>query len=129
MLQLLHSLARAFELIEHGHGNFAGCFQPRVMAIGQGSEGRVHRVLAREPDTGVTNIRKVDSKHWAPWLGVESRCIVPFTSFAEASPVEGDKDPSTGRQRNYWFARNESRPLAVLAGLWTPWRGAEGRNG
>ncbi len=50
--------------------------------------------------------------------------MVPFTSFAEPSPVDGDKDPRTGRHRNFWFALNESRPLAVFAGLWTPWRGA-----
>jgi putative SOS response-associated peptidase YedK len=81
-------------------------------------------LLEKEPDKGVTNIRRTDSKHWAPYLGVESRCVVPFTSFAEPSPIEGDKDPLTGRHRNFWFALNESNPLAVFAGLWTPWRGA-----
>lgn len=81
-------------------------------------------LLAKEPDRGVTNIRKTDSKHWAQWLGVENRCVVPFTSFAEPSPTEGDKDPATGQHRNYWFALNESQPLAVFAGFWTPWRGA-----
>ncbi|AWC24969.1 hypothetical protein CO731_04462 [Aminobacter sp. MSH1] len=81
-------------------------------------------MLAKEPDRGVTNIRKTDSKHWAQWLGIENRCVVPFTSFAEPSPTEGDKDPATGQHRNYWFALNESKPLAVFAGFWTPWRGA-----
>lgn len=81
-------------------------------------------LLAKEPDPGVTNIRRTDSKHWASWLGVENRCVVPFTSFAEPSPKENDKDPETGRHRNYWFSIDESRPLAVFAGLWTPWRGA-----
>lgn len=81
-------------------------------------------LLAKEPDRGVTNIRETKSKHWAPWLGVENRCVVPFTSFAEPSPTEGDKDPDTGQHRNFWFALNETKPLAVFAGLWTPWRGA-----
>lgn len=81
-------------------------------------------LLKKEPDSGVTNIRATTSKHWAPWLGVENRCVVPFTSFAEPSPHENDKDPDTGRHRNFWFALDSSRPLAVFAGLWTPWRGA-----
>jgi len=36
-----------------------------------------------EPDAGVTNVRNAKSPHWRRWLGVESRCIVPFTSFSE----------------------------------------------
>jgi putative SOS response-associated peptidase YedK len=35
-------------------------------------------------DPGVTNIRNVSSPHWRRWLGVESRCVVPFSSFSEA---------------------------------------------
>jgi putative SOS response-associated peptidase YedK len=31
-----------------------------------------------EPDSGTTNIRNTGSKHWKRWLGVESRCLVPF---------------------------------------------------
>lgn len=81
-------------------------------------------LLEKEPDKGVTNIRRTDSKHWAPYLGVQGRCLVPFTSFAEPSPKENDKDPDTGRQRNFWFAIDDSRPVAFFAGLWTPWRGA-----
>ncbi len=71
-------------------------------------------------DPGVTNIRNTSSSHWRRWLGPASRCIVPFTSFAEpdpASKVEG------GRTPNAWFARNESRPLMAFAGIWAPWRG------
>jgi putative SOS response-associated peptidase YedK len=37
----------------------------------------------RNADTGVTNIRNVKSPHWRRWLGVEHRCVVPFTSFSE----------------------------------------------
>ena len=71
-------------------------------------------------DLGVTNIRNVNSPHWRRWLGPTSRCVVPFTSFAEpdpASKVEG------GRVPNAWFAGNEDRPLMFFAGFWTPWKG------
>jgi putative SOS response-associated peptidase YedK len=49
------------------------------------------------------------------WLGVESRCVVPFTSFAENElQPDGSRPP-------VWFALNESRPLAFFAGVWTRW--------
>lgn len=73
-------------------------------------------------DPGVTNIRNTSSPHWRRWLGVESRCVVPITSFAEPNPaakVEG------GRTPNAWFARDESRPLMFFAGIWTPWKGVK----
>jgi putative SOS response-associated peptidase YedK len=37
----------------------------------------------RNSDPGVTNIRNVKSPHWRRWLGIEHRCVVPFTSFSE----------------------------------------------
>jgi putative SOS response-associated peptidase YedK len=40
-------------------------------------------LLRMEPDGGTTNIRNVGGKHWQRWLGVEHRCVVPFTSFSE----------------------------------------------
>ncbi len=46
---------------------------------------------------GVTNIRNVSSPHWRRWLGPTSRCVVPFTSFAEpdpASKVGGGRVPN-----------------------------------
>lgn len=64
-----------------------------------------------EPDAGVTNVRNVKSPHWRRWLGVESRCVVPFTSFSEWDA--GIKAPA-------WFALDASRPLAFFAGIWTP---------
>jgi len=73
-------------------------------------------------DPGVTNVRNTHFKHWRPWLGPESRCVVPFNSFAEPNPaakVEG------GRTPNAWFARNAERPLMFFAGIWTPWRGVK----
>jgi len=66
-------------------------------------------------DPGVTNIRNVASPHWRRWLGVESRCVVPFTSFSENEVLpDGSRPP-------VWFAFDESRPLAFFAGLWTRW--------
>jgi putative SOS response-associated peptidase YedK len=69
-------------------------------------------LLKMEPDGGTTNIRNTASAHWRHWLGVESRCVVPFTSFSEFNKAEGG---------DVWFAFDEDRPLAVFAGLWTRW--------
>lgn len=69
----------------------------------------------RKTDPGVTNVRNLSSPHWRRWLGVESRCVVPFTSFSEnAHLADGSKPP-------VWFALAEDRPLAVFAGIWTRW--------
>jgi putative SOS response-associated peptidase YedK len=70
------------------------------------------RLLRMEPDTGTTNIRNVNSKHWQHWLAAENRCVVPFTSFSEFNKAAGG---------DIWFALDESRPLAVFAGIWTHW--------
>jgi putative SOS response-associated peptidase YedK len=72
-----------------------------------------------KPDTGVTNIRNTSSPHWRRWLGPESRCLVPWTSFSE---WEDTKPKKTKR----WFAIDESRPLAFFAGIWTNWHGERG---
>jgi putative SOS response-associated peptidase YedK len=69
-------------------------------------------LLRMEPDSGTTNIRNVGSKHWARWLGAESRCVVPFNSFSEFNKAEGG---------DIWFALDDSRPLACFAGIWTNW--------
>ncbi len=69
----------------------------------------------RRVDRGVTNIRNTASPHWRRWLGPASRCVVPFTSFAE--PARGP----AGEAWQAWFALGEDRPLAVFAGVWTPW--------
>ncbi|MCO5734204.1 SOS response-associated peptidase [Rhizobium sp. SSA_523] len=71
-------------------------------------------------DPGVTNIRNVNSPHWRRWLAPASRCVVPFTSFAEPDPAA--KQPG-GRTPNAWFAGDESRPLMFFAGFWTAWKG------
>ena len=78
----------------------------------KGTELDFKELLRREPDSGVTNIRNTSSKHWKRWLGVENRCVVPFTSFSEFNKAEGG---------DIWFALDDSRPLAVFAGVWTNW--------
>jgi putative SOS response-associated peptidase YedK len=69
----------------------------------------------RKSDPGVTNVRNVSSPHWRRWLGIENRCVVPFTSFAENEKLpDGSRPP-------VWFALDETRPLAIFAGIWTRW--------
>ena len=78
-----------------------------------GMPSPVFALKGRNSDSGVTNIRNVASPHWRRWLGVESRCVVPFTSFAENElQPDGSRPP-------VWFALDESRPLACFAGVWT----------
>ncbi|MET4476524.1 hypothetical protein ABIB66_001040 [Bradyrhizobium sp. F1.13.3] len=55
-------------------------------------------LLRMEPDSGITNIRNVKSKHWT--LGVENRCAVSFNSFSEFNKAEGG---------DIWFALNGKR--------------------
>lgn len=70
----------------------------------------------RNADLGVTNVRNTASPHWRRWLGVEHRCVVPFTSFSENELLpDGSRPP-------IWFALDHSRPLACFAGIWTEWR-------
>jgi putative SOS response-associated peptidase YedK len=68
----------------------------------------------KKTDPGVTNIRNSALPHWRRWLGVENRCVVPFTSFSEFNKDAGG---------DIWFAIDESRPLNFFAGIWVPqWR-------
>ncbi|MEI7599362.1 MAG: SOS response-associated peptidase [Aestuariivirga sp.] len=69
----------------------------------------------RNSDPGITNVRNVASPHWRRWLGEASRCVVPFSSFAEPASLPD------GRKENAWFALGEERPLAFFAGIWTRW--------
>ncbi len=69
----------------------------------------------RKCDPGVTNIRNMKSPHWRRWLGIENRCVVPWTSFSENEVLpDGTRPP-------VWFAFDETRPLAFFAGIWTRW--------
>jgi len=67
----------------------------------------------------VTNIRNTKSAHWRRWLKPENRCLVPWTSFCEYADTKPKKTPT-------WFAIDDSRPLAVFAGLWCSWTGTRG---
>src|SRR5271169_569729 len=80
-----------------------------------GMPSPVFALKGRNSDSGVTNVRNVKSPHWRRWLGVESRCVVPFTSFSENELLpDGSRPP-------VWFAFDETRPLAFFAGIWTRW--------
>jgi putative SOS response-associated peptidase YedK len=87
-----------------------------------GMPSPVFALKGRNSDSGVTNVRNVSSPHWRRWWGVESRCVVPLTSFSEFNKAEG---------RDIWFAFDESRPLAFFAGIWTRWESVRkvGRGG
>lgn len=74
-------------------------------------------ILKMEPDRGTTNVRRTDSKHWTRWLGVEHRCVVPVTRFAEPNPGSKTAD---GRTPNAWFARDAQQTLMFFAGVWVP---------
>ena len=65
-------------------------------------------LVGKKTDPGVTNIRNVNSAHWRRWLGVESRCVVPFTSFSENEVMpDGSRPP-------IWFALNENAAAGIL---------------
>lgn len=80
-----------------------------------GMPSPVFALQGKKVDKGVTNVRNAKSPHWRRWLGVESRCLVPFTSFSENEALpDGTRPP-------VWFAFGEDRPLACFAGIWTRW--------
>jgi putative SOS response-associated peptidase YedK len=80
-----------------------------------GMPSPVFALKGRKCDSGVTNVRNVKSPHWRRWLGLENRCIVPFTSFSENEALPDGTHPTV------WFALDETRPLAFFAGIWTRW--------
>jgi hypothetical protein len=69
-------------------------------------------LLRMEPDSGTTNIRNVGSKHWKRWLGVENRCVVPFTSFSEFNKAEG----ATSGSRLMMVGRSRCLPASGRTG-------------
>jgi putative SOS response-associated peptidase YedK len=88
----------------------------REMAMARwGMPSPVFALKGRNSDPGVTNVRNTASPHWRRWLGIESRCLVPFTSFSENEALPD------GRKPPIWFALAEERPLACFAGIWTNW--------
>jgi putative SOS response-associated peptidase YedK len=88
----------------------------RELALARwGMPSPLSALKGRNSDSGVTNVRNAASPHWRRWLGVESRCVVPFTSFSENEVLpDGSRPP-------VWFALDDSRPLAFFAGIWTRW--------
>ena len=48
-------------------------------------------------------------------MGIENRCVVPFTSFSE---FDGITDEQGKKRGDTWFSLNQSRPLAFFAGIW-----------
>jgi putative SOS response-associated peptidase YedK len=80
-----------------------------------GMPSPLYALKGKKSDPGITNVRNIGSPHWRRWLGVENRCLVPFTSFAENEHLPD------GRRPPVWFAFNETRPLAFFAGIWTRW--------
>ncbi len=85
--------------------------------MAKGREVDFDALLKSEPDGGTTNVRNTKSKHWTRWLGVENRCVVPFSRFAEPDYTV---DKVNGRVANAWFAGDEDCPLMFFAGIWVP---------
>ncbi len=86
-------------------------------ADGQREAGRPQRLIRLEADRGTTNVRKLTFPHWKRWFGVEHRCIVPVTSFAEPDPKSQEEG---GKVPNVWFAADENKPLMFFAGIHVP---------
>lgn len=88
---------------------------PELAMARWGMPSPAFALQGKSVDKGVTNIRNTASPHWRRWLGVEHRCLVPFTAFSEP----GTRDD--GKSEPVWFAFDEGRPLAFFAGIWTRW--------
>jgi putative SOS response-associated peptidase YedK len=88
----------------------------RELALARwGMPSPLFALQGRSTDPGVTNIRNTASPHWRRWLSPANRCVAPFTSFTEYETTP------EGKKATVWFALDESRPLAVFAGLWARW--------
>jgi putative SOS response-associated peptidase YedK len=70
-----------------------------------------------KPNRGTTNVRHPWFEDWKGYLGIEHRCLVPLTRFAEPTKLD---DGSSG---NAWFALSKDEPLTFFAGLYTEWKG------
>ena len=90
------------------------CNQPEgreLMMARWGMPSPVFALKGKKSDPGVTNVRNVKSPHWRRLLGIENRCVVPWTSFSENEVLpDGSRPP-------VWFAFDETRPLAFFAGI------------
>ncbi len=128
------AIARLFRVMNRYVGNLPpmpGVFPdypaPVVRNSGDGREMVLMRWgMPPPPKTGgppVTNIRNASSPHWRGWLKPETRCLVPFNSFAEYAP---EPNPETKKKDVVWFALSDDRPLCSFAGIWTEFRGDRG---
>ena len=86
-----------------------------LMMARWGMPSPVFALKGKRSDPGVTNVRNVKSPNSRRWLGVESRCVVPFTSFSENEALPYGTHPPI------WIAFNETQPFAFFAGIWTRW--------
>lgn len=60
----------------------------------------------------VTNVRNLSSPFWRSMIAnPESRCLVPFSKFAEPKPNAGREE--------VWFKVTDA-PIAAFAGIWRP---------
>ena len=63
-----------------------------------------------------TNLHRIDTGYWKPYLSRDSRCIVPATAFSEFDPVA---------RKQRWFQRPDGMPF-FFAGMWRTWTGDRG---
>ena len=89
----------------------------RILGFARWGLPSLKDAVTDKPNRGNTNIRHPWFDDWKGYLGVEHRCLVPVTRFAEPTTLE---DGSSG---NAWFALDETEPLMFFAGLWTEWHG------
>jgi putative SOS response-associated peptidase YedK len=85
---------------------------PELVKARWGMPSPKFALKGRKTDPGVTDIRNTGNPRWRRRLGIEHRCLVPFSSFSEYETTADGKVP-------VWFARGEDRPLTFFAGLWT----------
>lgn len=88
---------------------------PRAIPLCAGDRGS-QRLEDRHGDYGTTNVRNTSSVRWKRWFGVDNRCLVPFTAFAENETLPDDSHPPV------WFAFCDSEPLAFFEGVWVSQR-------
>jgi putative SOS response-associated peptidase YedK len=124
-------IRRAFDIARDNAGNMPplpGVFPDKMAPVVRVHDGERELLQMRwgfprppsaPPGGPVTNVRKVESKYWRPWLKPQYRCLVPLTSFCEYKETKPRKTP-------IWFALSKERPLAAFAGIWRPWTGVRG---
>src|SRR6478752_2763597 len=61
----------------------------------------MEELIRMEPDRGTPNVRKLNLPHWKRWFGIEHRCLVPVTAFAELDPKSKTGKEATA---NAWFS-------------------------